>query len=448
MNEDEIKAAEKKELLNEVTLQVKSIITDSQKENVTEKDLNDKIDAINKTIAEKMDDESRLELKSNVEKLTSTVAELAGTVKAMNEKKVNKKSDSPKTFRQAIEAAIMEKSEGILTEKNDDNGKRLSIKDYFTEKGNKQTPTFTIKAVDMLESEIVGSEVATVRLTELDPNRVGIPLTIYPHVTEWMPKKGISKPYMSVLIVYSYSDGAGTKTEGSAPSQSSFLLKTVEFKAFTISTYGTLSDETLDDLPEALDEIAMVFPSKIMDNIDGQILGTAGDDSTALAGLFTANKHTDYSGTSYALAIAGANMIDLIEIMASEVKANKYNADFVVMNPQERLKIGQLKDLLNNSISDRRISFDSLGRPVFVAGLRIYESTGITADTMCVGDSKQLIIGERKGMTMEIGYNGTDLSEGQKTVIFKNRIAFAVRDKAAIVYSDAVDTDWNALIMV
>ncbi len=51
-------------------------------------------------------------------------------------------------------------------------------------------------------------------------------------------------------------------------------------------------------------------------------------------------------------------------------------------------------------------------------------------------------------MTMEIAYNGTDLTEGQKTVVVKVRVAFAVRDKAGVIYSDDVDTDWNALVAV
>jgi len=442
--------AEKEKTDKELLLdEIKGLITDSQKENVTIKDLNAKIESINKKIEESLDNAGMKALKDSVDKLLQATADNAAAIKAINETpQPQGKKGTVKTFREAIEEAIMEKSAGILVEKNDDNGKRLSLKDYFTEKGNKTTPVYTLKAVDMLESAIVQTNVATVRLTELDPNRVSIPLTIYPHVLEWMPSKGITRPYMSVLVVYSYSDGAGTKTEGSAPTQSSFLLKTVEFKAFTIATYGTLSEETLDDLPEAMDEIAMVFPSKIQDNVDGQILGTAGDDSTALAGLGTANKHTDYSGSAYAAAIPGANMVDLIDLMASEVRANKYMPDFVVMNPQERLILGQLKDLLNNSISDRRITFDTLGRPVYVSGLRIFESTGITADTMFVGDSKQVLIGKRKEMTLEIGYNGTDLTEGQKTVVVKIRVAFAVRDKAAIVYSATVDTDWNALVKV
>jgi len=436
-----------KELLLE---QIKGLIADSQKENVTEKALNEKVSAINKMIEEKLDNAGMAALKESVDNLLTATAANAAAIKAMAENaKAQPNSGKVKSFREAIEEALMEKAATVLTEKNDDNGKRLSLKDYFTEKGNKTTPVFTLKAVDMLESNIVQNNVANIRLTELDPNRVSIPLTIYPHVMEWMPSKAINKPYMSVLVVYSYSDGAGTKTEGTAPGQSSFLLKTIEFKAFTIATYGTLSDETLDDLPEAMDEIAMVFPSKILDNVDSQILGgAAGDDVATLKGLAAATKHTAWNGTDYAGTIAGGNMIDLIDLLAFQVKNNKYLPDAVIMNPVERVKLGQLKDLFNNSISDRRITFDQLGRPVFVSGLRIFESTGITADTMFVVDSKQLLIGKRKEMTLEIGYNGTDLTEGQKTVVVKVRVAFAVRDAAAVVYSAAVDTDWNALVKV
>lgn len=59
-----------------------------------------------------------------------------------------------------------------------------------------------------------------------------------------------------------------------------------------------------------------------------------------------------------------------------------------------------------------------------------------------------MLIGKGKEMTMEIGYNGTDLTEGQKTVVFKTRVAFAVRDKLGVIYSAAVNTDWNALVAV
>jgi hypothetical protein len=64
---------------------------------------------------------------------------------------------------------------------------------------------------------------------------------------------------------------------------------------------------------------------------------------------------------------------------------------------------------------------------------------------LAVVDQAQLMIGIRKDMTMEIGYNSTDLTEGQKTVVIKVRNAFGVRDKAAVIYSDDISTDVTAI---
>ena len=44
------------------------------------------------------------------------------------------------------------------------------------------------------------------------------------------------------------------------------------------------------------------------------------------------------------------------------------------------------------------------------------------------------MIGKRKDLTMVMGYNGTDLTEGQQTVVLKVRIAFGVRDPLAVIY--------------
>jgi hypothetical protein len=447
MDEEEKKAAaEKESLLKEVTLQVKSIITESQKETVTEKELNARIEAVNKTIAEKLDNAGMLALKENVDKLLAVSAENAASIKAITEKTSKEFRENPKTFKDALIDAVIEKEgvAGLLTEKNDDYGQRKSMKEYFTDKGNQTSPTFTVKvAVDMLESSIVQSNVATVRLTELDPQRVGIPLTLYPHVTDWMPSKTTQKPYMSILVVYSYEDGAATKTEGSASGQSSFLLKTVEFKSFYIATYFTLSDETLDDLNEAMEELAVTAPSKILDKVDGYILGTAGDDSSAIAGLLTANKKTDFAGaTTYATSIDAANEVDVIATMKLQCETNKYMPDVVVLGPLAVSKLGSKKDQLDNSISDRRVVYSSIGEPTFICGMRVIKTaaTAFATDAVVVCDSKQLMIGKRKDMTMEIGHNGTDLTEGQKTVVIKVRLAFGVRDKAAVIYAASLAT--------
>jgi len=425
--------------------QIKGLIADSQKENVTEKDLNAKIEAINKEIGEKLDNAGMKALKDNVDKLVEATATNAAAIKAMSEKATVGATEKPMSFKEALIASVMEKANvaGLLTDKNDDYGQRKSLKEYFTEKGNNTSPVFTIKqAVDMLESSIVQSNVATVRLTELDPQRVGIPLTLYPHVVDWVPSKTIGKPYMSLLVVYSYEDGADTKTEGSASGKSSFLLKTVEFKAFYIATYFTLSDETLDDLNEAMEELAVTAPSKILDKIDGKILGTAGDDSTDIAGLLTANKKTDFaSGTTYLHSVAAATTVDAIATMKLQCEVGKYMPDAVILGPLSVAQLAAKKDELNNSITDRRVVFNNIGEPTMIAGMRVIKTaaTAFATDACVVCDSKQLMVGKRKEMTMEILYNGTDATEGQKTVVIKVRLAFGVRDKAAVIYAASLD---------
>ena len=447
-----------KEEFNKETLleEIKTVISDSTKGLISEKELDDKVEAINaqlKTLNDKEDNHEEVKaLKDSLDGMVKTLGEtndalkLQGEeLKAMREDGKGKKSEKKtKSFRQALEDAFMEKKDVLLKEKDDDYGKRLSLKEYFD--NHEGTPSIELKAVDMLESNIVQSEVANIRLTQLDPNLVGIPLAIYEHPFDWIPSRNITRPYMSIMVAYDYSDGAGTKTEGSAPSQSSLLLKTVQFPSFVIATYGTLSDETMDDLPEVLDELSIVFPSKIKDNVDGQLLGTAGDDSSALGGLFSNSvspvKHTDFDTSTYENTVAaGGNMVDLIGTMVLQVETAKYRPNVVIMNPADVKKLTEQRDANDNSISDRRVKYDAIGKATYVSGLRIMTSTDITADTMAVLDLNQLVIGRRREMNMKIGYNGTDFTEGQQTVRIDVRVAFACRDNAAVCYSDSIAAD-------
>lgn len=426
-------------------VEIKQLITESTKETVKKTDVDEKIKSINDKIEKlNLDNDGLKALKDSVDQLVKDLNQTSLELKSMKEDGIKK--DEPKSFRQILKDSILEKKDQVLIEKNDDYGKRLSMKEWFTDKGNQTTPTFILKdAVDMLESNIAQNYVSTLRLTDLDPMRVGTPLTIYPHVIDVMKKKRISKPNMALLVVYSYTDGTGVKTEGSASSKSSFLFKTVSFPAFYIATHFTLSDETLDDLEEALDEISAVAPDKINDKIDTYILGTTGDDSTAIAGLFTANKCTSFNPASYANFAEGATLVDLVAAMKLNAETNKYKPDSVWLNPDDFTKAGAIKNSLKDSVNDRRVVFNALGEPIAICGLMVRKSTAITANTCAVVDSNQPWIGIRKDMTMEIAYNGTDLTEGQKTVVIKARVAFGVRDKAGVIYCDNITSDISSI---
>ena len=421
-------------------LEIKGLIADSQKEGVKKADLDNTIKELNDKIAKLGNDDIKA-LKASVDDLLKATSDNAAAIKAMNETAKKSDPEKPMTFKEALIAAVQESAKlvpSLLTEKSDSDGKRQSLVDYFNKLGHKNTPEMTVKVgVDMLESTIAGNYVNHIRLTELDPNRVTTPLTFYPHVTDWMPVKGISKKFMSILVVGTYFDGAGTKTEGSSATLSSFYLTTVEFASVVIGTKFRLSDETLDDLPEAMEEIALVGPSKIKDNIDSQILGTAGNDTTTIKGMYVAAKHTDFAGsTTYLATIPQANEIDVIETMKLQAATSKYKADTVIMNPADIMIITAQKDQLDNSRTDRRVVFNALGEPIAIGGLVVRANDQQTANTCCVLDSKQVQIGDRKQMTLEVGYDADDFSTGHKTVRVNVRLAFAVRDALAVIYCD------------
>jgi hypothetical protein len=441
---------EKEKLL----LEIKALIADSQKESVDKNTLDARIDAINKTIAEKLDNAEIKALKKAVDDLLAATAANAAAIKAMGEVASKKEVDKPKTFKDALIDAFKEGAKNVpslIVEKSDDEGnKKMSVRDYFNKLGNKQTPELVIKTgVDMLEVTIAQSNVNTIRLTDLDPNRVITPLAIYQHVTDWMPIKGITKKYMSVLVVYDYQDYAGTKTQGSTATLSSFLFKTVEFVSATIGTKFRLTDETLDDLPEAMEEIALVAPDRIKNNIDYQILGSAGDDTATIKGLYAASKKTDFaSGSTYSGKVPNANKVDVIAFMKDQAETSKYIADTIILNPTDVRLIAAEKDQLDNSKVDRRVVFDALGEPVAICGMLIKRNTNQTLDTVTVLARNMVQIGDRKQMTLEVGYDGNDFTQGYKTVRINVRLAFAVRDPLAVIYCSGLDAAVTAITVV
>lgn len=453
-------------LLEKINKSVTKLFEDLGKEKLDQKEVEKIVTKLNKDTAQ-LSEKGMADLRKQMEDmaetnkgLVSSLAEAKEALKVQSDeiKKIkdvgaDKTAEKPMTFKQALNAAFMEQKAKILNETNDDNGKRLSLKKFFDDNGSQaRTPQMTLKvAVDMFQSNIGFAAGDTqnnnLRLTALDPQRVGIPLNIYPHVMDVYQVKTINKPYMALLVVYDYFNGAAVKAEGAAAVKSSFKFKTVIFPAFFISTQFNLSDETLDDLEEAMDEISAVAPDKLMDVIDAAIDTTAGDDVVSIKGILHADKSTPYARQLVANSIDGAYIVDVVADAVLQCEANRYHPNVIKLNPKEMVKLAAAKNSLDDSKSDKRVQFDNLGNPVAICGLRIVKSNDIAVNKALVLDNTQPWIGRRKDITMEIGYNGTDMVEGQKTVMLKVRLAFGVRDKAAIIYISDIDAAVAGLLV-
>jgi hypothetical protein len=135
--------------------------------------------------------------------------------------------------------------------------------------------------------------------------------------------------------------------------------------------------------------------------------------------------------------------------MISQCEDSEYSPDTVGLNPVDiRLYINSLKDALDNSIKDNRLVFAN-GKLVSICGLRVVASKKIAANTCFVGAINQLaLLGVRKNLTLEIGLNGSDFVEGQKTARVGMRVAFGVGDPLGIIYCSDMTTDIETIKVV
>jgi len=120
--------------------EIKTLIGDSTKGTASETELNDKVEAINKQLAtlNSKDDnhEEVAALKESVDKLVLSMGETNEALKAQGEEMksfteqgIKVDTEKPVSFRKALENAFMDKKDTILKKKDDDSGKRLSLKD-------------------------------------------------------------------------------------------------------------------------------------------------------------------------------------------------------------------------------------------------------------------------------------------------------------------------------
>jgi HK97 family phage major capsid protein len=456
MTPEEIARAEKEALLKEI----KGIITDATKDSASKPEVDAKIEeklkSINERIAKLPSDEID-SLKVKLDELAKKNEALENASKKQGEEMVKLKSGqgqnvAPKSLYQIAENAIMKYKDVFLTEKTDTNGSRLSMLDWFN-KGNQTSPKFELTdgatalkvAVDMGIDTVAQSNVPLLRLTTLVPGVFGNPLSIYPHVLDYFPQRPCLTS-LSMLVSYSYTDGTQVQPEGNASGKSSLLLKTVEFPTFRVSTYISMTDKMLDNLPEALAEISRIAPDKVKSRLDEFVYRTTGDDSTTIKGMFSAAKSTAFVADTYADSVVGANYIDLIEAMVLQCELSEYQPGVLGLNPSDiRIKFNSLKNQLDDSVKDNRVTFTN-GKLSSVCGLSVVASPKITANTCFVGAIMDVaLLGINKNLTLEIGLNGTDFVEGQKTARIGMDVAFGVGDPLGIIYCSDMTTDLDTI---
>lgn len=208
--------------------------------------------------------------------------------------------------------------------------------------------------------------------------------------------------------------------EGNAKPQrdQDWVLK--EAAVIKLAVFTKVSEETLEDIEWASEEIAADLVEQLLEVEDRYIMGV----------IATAAPAFDVTGTIFDAAVPTPNYMDVLRIAAAQVAAGNFDANTVVLNPAD----AAMMDITKNSIGgylwvkeDDRVWY-----------LRIVESNNMTQGNFIVGDFSRANYRIRKDVTMYAGREKDDLTKNLYTIVFELRGVSYIKDnhKPAFVAGD------------
>lgn len=211
-----------------------------------------------------------------------------------------------------------------------------------------------------------------------------------------------------------------TVAEGASKPQrdQDWVLK--EAAVIKLAVFTKVSEETLEDIEWASEEIAADLVEQLLEVEDRYIMGVI----SAVAPAF------NVTGTVFDAAVPTPNYMDVLRIAAAQVAAGNFDANTVVLNPAD----AAMMDIAKNSIGgylwvkeDDRVWY-----------LRIVESNNMTQGNFIVGDFSRANYRIRKDVTMYAGREKDDLTKNLFTIVFELRGVSYIKDnhKPAFVAGD------------
>ena len=167
--------------------------------------------------------------------------------------------------------------------------------------------------------------------------------------------------------------------------------------------------------------------------IDEQLLSGNGTTPqlkglTSMATVFAAN-------AAFTAEIQDASVFDLISIVAAQIMyGTSYMPNGVLMNPYDAAKMKLKKDSLNNYIIPAFIVPTANGN-LTVDGMRIITNSGVTVNTMHVGDFSRGTVYSSDSLQLEFGYEDKDFTQDLVTLKGRERLALLIRNVDAGAFS-------------
>lgn len=275
---------------------------------------------------------------------------------------------------------------------------------------------FSIKSVvgDVLG---VGNDLLSVAPARADGlyNYGGRRLSIF----DVLPRLEVSSNAFEFNRLDGYANAAAVQTqEGAGKAEGTMPTALASVPVVTIAHYLKLSEQVLADAPALEQQVKSLLAYGVLAKASAEIL--AGATAGKIQGLAT-------QATAYASA-SGATLADAIGGAATALDVAGWNADTVVMHPND------LFTIRSERTADGYVATGwAGGAEQTVWGLRAVADPSIAAGSPVVLDSSQVAILDRMQTRVEFGRSGTDMTDNLITALGECRIGLAVFSPSAVV---------------
>ena len=280
-------------------------------------------------------------------------------------------------------------------------------------KDNKKKKDFVIKAGELFVSEVTGTPVAP----QVVPDFKNTP---FPNdIRLFLNQSTTSSDSVTVNRATYNANNAANTSEGAVYPTSTNTLTAVNVAMKKFTHKFQLSEEFLADVSGASQFITNQITGGLITKLNADII----------TDILAAD--TDFAAGNFANAIESANELDVLMVMINQLRLANYNPSTIFLNPDDYTKIQVLKSSSNEYLNANRNELFGSNQ---LNGVTIGVSPAVSSGVCHVMDAQRYgAFYNRQQVSVQVGYDGTDFSEGQRTAICVQRGALVTFDTAACV---------------
>jgi HK97 family phage major capsid protein len=247
-------------------------------------------------------------------------------------------------------------------------------------------------------------------------------------VRDLIPQIQITSGSVEVPVQKAFTNNAGMVAEGDEKPGSDTQLELKTFPARTIAHWEKASRQILDDIPQlkGMIDSDLIYGLKFKE--EAQLL--SGDNTGQnLNGMIP--QATAYSAP---IVLAGNTYtMDILGLAALQLANANYTADGIVMNNADWWEIRLMKDDEGAYIYGP----PNVAVEPRLFGVPVVPTAAMTSRKFLVGEfQRAATIFDRWEARVEVGFVDDDFIRNLVTVLGEERLAFAVKRPAALVYGD------------